>query len=204
MDLANLNLPVGAQTLEETITMIEKNARLAATVRRDLVSDIQAVARLIGRHPSEVSTSIPSLRAELRKVAPGASGVAAKRFTNVRSSLARALRLVRVLPRQRPRAEPTPGWQALWDRIDARHTKARLSRLIEYCSHRCIEPSEISDSTLQRFQAHLDATSLYADPKKITDDAARALNRVSETLGLNLTALTVSKTGRYTTRPLDA
>lgn len=204
MDLKFSHFLVSAQTLDEVITMVESNLYLAEMTRRDLVSDVRAVARLLGRHPSEITTAPPALRAELRKVAPGVAGISAKRFTNIRSSLARALRITRVLPRPRPRAELTPTWQSIWDHVEERPLKARLSRLIEYCGHGRIEPHEVDDATLERFRQHLDATSLYADPRKVADDAARTLNRVARTQGLTLNILTVSKTGRYTTRPLDA
>lgn len=204
MDLTPSQVPVTAQTLDETIAIVEASLHLGATMKRDMVSDLRTVARLLGRHPSEITTTPRTLRTELRKVAPGAAGISAKRFTNIRSNLARALRIARVLPRPRPRTELTPSWQTIWDRIEERHLKLRLSRLIKYCGHRRIDPSEVGDATLEQFRQHLDATSLYQDPKKVVDDAARALNRVAKTQGLPLTVLGVSKTGRYTTRTLDA
>lgn len=204
MDLTPAHLPVTARTLADVIILVEDNPRLTPTVRRDLGSDLRTMARLLGRHPSEIEAHPATLRAALRRVSPGIAGLSSKRFTNVRSNLARALWIARLLPRVRPRAQRTRAWQSIWDGIAEQHLKARLSRFIDYCCHRRIEPSGVNDTTLEEFRKHLDATSLYVDPKKVTDDAARALNRIAKEQGLPLNVLAVSKTGRYTTRPLEA
>jgi hypothetical protein len=204
MDLSKTDQLSTALTLEQVIFEVEQNTILSASARRDIASDVRSVARLIGRHPSEVPADVSTLRAALQNVNIGVAGITSKRFTNIRSSLARSLRLVRILPRKRPGSKLTPAWQTILDGIKERHRVARLARFVHYCSARRIEPEEVDDQTVWRFRAFLEITSLYVEPRKIADDAARAFNCVSTEQELGFAILSVSKRGRYTTRPLES
>ncbi len=200
-----MNMPIFTipDTLQDVVERLQLNKALSDTKRRDLVSDVRSAARLIGRHPREISTDVPSLRTALREVRPKVHNISEGRFRNVKSNLARALRFVRVLPRPRSKPQMTDAWSEYWSIVGPKHLQVRLSKFVTFCLHREIEPRDVNEDAFRDFQEVLDKTSIYKLPKKVSDDAARAWNRINECNRLQLATLTVSKTGRYVTPRLD-
>ncbi len=199
---ANIKTSV-ADTLQDAIDFIDGLSSFSARRRRDLVSDLKSVARILGRHPSEIALDVPMLRTALQRVNPGVHNISSKRFTNIRSSLDCALRLVRVLPRKRPKPPKTSAWQAYWDRIPKHYMKARVTRFIDYCLFLGIEPEDVTDATVAMYRSSLERTSIYKCPTKVTNDSARMWNYLNEKNYLGLAILSVSKTGRYVTPKLE-
>lgn len=177
-----MNMPIFTipDTLEDVVERLLLNKALSDNSRRDLVSDVRSAARLIGRHPREITTDVPSLRAALREVHPKVHNISEGRFRNVKSNLARALRLVRVLPRPRSKPQMTDAWSDFWSHVGPKHVQARLSRFVTFCLHSKIEPRDVSSDTVQAFREMLNKTSIYKLPNKVADDAARAWNRINE------------------------
>ena len=157
-------LPV---TLADVISRLEANVLLSDISRRDLLSSVRTVARLLGQHPSDIVANVPSLRAGLLEVSPRMHKMSDGRFRNIKSGLTKALRLDRILPRKHPKPASTPAWKEFRIHFTTRQMYAGISSFITFCLQRRIEPSAVNDATLQRFMAEREATSLGQSPYKI-------------------------------------
>ncbi len=78
-------------TLADVLAIVAA-ADLAPVRRRDMISAINRFCEMAGRSPSETPPEACEVRAELRKIRPAKFGVSAKTFSNLKCSLAAALR----------------------------------------------------------------------------------------------------------------
>ena len=77
---ALVEIKIGAATLAEVLDHLERNSRLSATRRRDLISAVNGVAQLLGQHPSGIQADVPSLRTALLAVDLIRHNIQRKRF----------------------------------------------------------------------------------------------------------------------------
>ena len=72
------------QTLADLIPLIEQ-ANLSPTQKRDRISAVRTVARVLGAAPEDVDVDITRLRRRLEAVAPAAADLSRGGWNNVRS-----------------------------------------------------------------------------------------------------------------------
>jgi len=156
-------------TLDDAIARLETDKSLGPTRRRDMISALNSLARILGRDPAGVPAHPRFLQMRMKDVAPAAHDVSAARWANVRSLTATALQhLGLTLLPGRYTAPFADAWQELWDALPPGNgLRCRLSRLLHYCSANRINPGAVDDTLLDRFGAALANESLVKYPHEI-------------------------------------
>ena len=170
-------------TIADAIERLRRMPGLDDTRRRDLVSGLAGLCRMLGRPPE----SVPAVPAAIRILRDGQSpmlaGVARKTLQNVMSNATAAFRTLGISD-QKPsrRIARTAAWQALHDGIGDRGARNQLSRLSHYCSAEGIEPGNVDDAVIDRFLGMLRRDTLL-DERRIRGlhrATARTWNRLVE------------------------
>ena len=151
--------PNAPATLADVIERL-KTSRLDATRKRDLVSAVNRVAKMLHRSPDEVPASLPELRRRLLAIHPRTENISARTMANIKAALAKALVITRAASRPLPKVEPNEAWQKFLVSAPAKHNRHGLSRFARYCSMRGLAPADIGDETLRQFESFLDTTLL--------------------------------------------
>lgn len=178
---ANVSPFVSPQTrmLDSVITQIDGMADLTPTRRRDLKSALSTIARLLGKAPNRVPANINWIYIRLRRVAPAAHNMSAKRFKNIKSDAIKALALTGC---SRERADwlrpPCPAWQALLDRVTDKHDLWKLTQLAQYCSALSVPPNAMNDDHIRGLLETLIAESFQNRPEHKVAEAIKVWNRL--------------------------
>jgi integrase len=173
-----------AATLADVLSLIDRSA-LIATRRRDMVSAIKRVCEMAGTTPASTPAQPPHVRRVLSRIRPAAHGVTAKTYSNLRSLLAAALHLAGVAdPLGRGVASRHPEWRRLLQVIaDDQRLSNGLVTFANWCASQEISPSAVSDATVQRFLAWLEARTLYPKPRDLVRRTPKLWNEASTKYG---------------------
>ena len=165
--------------LDSVIEQIGGMTDLKPTRRRDLKSALSTIARLLGKAPDRVPANINWLYIRLRRVAPAAHNMSAKRFKNIKSDAMKALALTGC---SRERADwlrpPCPAWQALLDRVTDKHDQWKLTQLAQYCSALSVPPNAMSDDHVRGLLETLITESFQNRPEHKVAEAIKVWNRL--------------------------
>ena len=95
-------------------------------------------------------------------------GLSAKRYANVRSGVATALRAFgEARPPITRRIPPTPEWQSLLGRIAVRTRRAAIARLACFATVMAIPPDQVGRDALLGFHEALVAEEIVKQPRRI-------------------------------------
>ena len=192
-----------AQTLRTVLDALKANRSLTDTKRRDLISAINRVASILHKAPEDIPANAPDLRRMLASVHPVQAGIAKKTWSNIKSNLAKALRVTRSLPRDIPKTERSAGWQEFLSNANAKHQRHVLSRFVNFCCQKGLEPEQVSDAVMQELQTYLDARILSKEPGVLCKDMAQTWNAIISRNNLPLQKLTYQKGGAHRCVPLS-
>lgn len=189
-------------TLQAVIDALQRNRTLTEKRKRDLLSAVRTSSRLLGLHPSAIPVDVPTLRTRLLAVEPLQHRMTRKRFGNIKADLGTALVITRALPRPRPVPERTPEWVSFLGSAEAKHQAWSLSRLVNFCLARRIEPVGVTDDVVAQFERHLDQTILTKELREIIVAMTQTWNGIVRRKTLALPLLTIPHKERYVTPPL--
>ncbi len=165
--------------LSDVIAQIDSMTKLKPTRQRDLKSALTSIARLLGKAPDRVPANISWLHIRLRRVAPAANNMSAKRFRNIKSDAIKALAMTGC---SRARADwlrlPCPAWQALLDRVADKHDLWKLTQLAQYCSALDVPPNAVNDGHTRGLLKTLITESFQSNPRHKVADAIKVWNRL--------------------------
>lgn len=165
--------------LDSVITQIAGMTDIKPTRRRDLKSALNTIARLLGKAPDRVPANVNWLYIRLRRVAPAAHDMSAKRFKNIKSDAIKALALTGC---SRARANwlrpPCPAWQALLDLVTDKHDQWKLTQLAQYCSALGVRPNAMNDDHIRGMLETLIAESFQNKPEHKVAEAIKVWNRL--------------------------
>jgi hypothetical protein len=147
-------------TLSYIVTLLQQNVMLSAHRRRDLISAVLRICEITGVDPRTTPASLQFMRPLISKIHPAKHDLTPKTLSNLRSNFRAAL--VHALPRT-PR-HSDPEWERLRATLPNSRMKIRLSRLIGFCEHKRISPSEVNDEVIGQFLAHLESDKLTPSP----------------------------------------
>jgi integrase len=172
-------------TLADVLSLLDQSG-LTGTRRRDMVSALKRVCEMAGTPPASVPAQPPHLRELLSRIRPAAHGVTAKSYSNLRSLLAAALQLAGVIdPLGRGAARRHPVWGPLLEAIaDDQRLSNGLAAFANWCANQGISPGEVSDTTVQRFLAWLEARTLYPKPRDLVRRVPKLWNEASTKFNL--------------------
>ena len=162
-------------TLAELISRIE-GADLTATQRRDQISAVRRVARLLDGEPASIAADPAGLRRRLDALSPEALGLSKGAWANMRSLLKRALAHLgqEIGPR---RAMPiSPAWMELLERMD-QNRRIRISPLVRHLSAKRIGPGHVEFKDLESYRDHILHDRLRGNAEKTWDSLVWTWNR---------------------------
>ena len=88
------------------VARIVEQAALPATRRRDLLSAVNRICVMTGRHPAVLQAEAVALRQVISTIRPAAHGISKQTFANLRSAFVAALCLAGVVDSNAARACP--------------------------------------------------------------------------------------------------
>jgi hypothetical protein len=171
-------------TLENVLDIILADTSLASPRRQDMASALRTLGKVLGQPLREVPVHAPALRALLAASSPGAVGLSAGRWANVRSLVRKAFALADVGKAPRPQPTPlTPAWKTLMSGFVGRennHMRLGLSRLARFASGHGVDPAQVNDKLLTALLTYLSADALHKNPRRSHRMACQAWNRAVE------------------------
>jgi integrase len=171
-------------TLADVLSLLDESG-LTGTRRRDMVSAIKRFCEMAGIMPASIPAKPSQVRELLSRIRPAAHDITAKSYSNLRSLLAAALQLAGVIdPLGRGVASRDPKWRQLLDVIaDDQRLSNGLITFANWCASYDISPSEVNDTTVQRFLAWLEARTLYPKPRDLVRRVPKLWNEGSKKYG---------------------
>src|SRR5438874_5791030 len=143
-------------TLQSVLDRLAGERALSDSRKRDLRSAILSFAKLKGQPPAAIPLDLSDIRRTLESMVPAGAQISAKRWSNLRSDLARAIEASGLRPILKTRGlRPDEAWTRILMRADKR-IRHRLSRFARWASLQRIAPEDVEDSTIVRFLAELD------------------------------------------------
>ena len=160
--------------LADIISLVQ-NAELTAIQKRDQISAVRTIARVLEAEPSQLEADPRRLRLRLDAIAPEAIGLSKGRWANLRSLLGKAMEHGRVVAPSRRVTPISPSWQRLLNRLD-KNRRTRLSALARHLSAEEIEPSALTLEHLRQYQQRIIDDRLRGRPEKAWDAITFAWN----------------------------
>ncbi|WP_413717615.1 hypothetical protein [Silicimonas sp. MF1-12-2] len=167
--------------LGDVIERLDRVDDLSPTRRRDLKSDIQAIARLVGGNLETTPANINWLHVRLRRVHPAQHGITKKRFQNIKSGALKALKLTGA---SRERNDwlraPSPEWAKLLEMVADKHDRWKLTQLAQFCSALEVAPADVSDDHVRDLRTALIEESFKNKPGAVVANAVKTWNRLKD------------------------
>jgi integrase len=171
--------PIFGPTLLDVREAIAINESLDAQVRRNLISNVNTMCRVLDRQPQHVPASLNLLRPMMQAASPGAIHVSPRNWQNVKSGVTRAINLcgfsASFIPKDVPIAE---SWNPVIAHAEGTQTRWSMRRFARFCSARQITPAQVNDRVMPEYLAFLKDVGSKA-PETCRDDLIRHWNRIS-------------------------
>lgn len=170
-----------APSFGKLIERLTQSDTLSPERRRDLISGLRRLAKVLG-HPVENVPADPRwLRPRIARVAPVAAGLSAKSWTNIVSDAKAAMAQCGIVaPKSKQREHLSPHWRDLWGSVMAArdpYLQASLGRLVHFLSRLGIAPSEVDDSHAALYREALERNEVAKDTEATWRAAICAWNR---------------------------
>ncbi|MCR9178459.1 MAG: site-specific integrase [Alphaproteobacteria bacterium] len=164
-------------TLQDVLERIVASG-LPKASKRNMISALNAVAKVTGKPLSRFPADVARIREVLERKDWGATGYSKRNWSNIRSSVRRAIEESGLVPgRVATRVPLSPRWQDLVDTIRVTQAKSNLKRLGHFCSAHQISPEDVTDRTVEAFLTHLDEQELCKTPEQIVRTTIADWNR---------------------------
>jgi integrase len=184
--------PAAPVTLAGVLAVLERDGKLTATRRRDLVSAVKRVAILLGDEPAAIPLDMGAISARLAGVNPVAVGISTKRLANIRSDFLAGAKASGLMPVTLAAKSPlSQAWVDLFARRSGRRTHIGLSRLARYASAHGVRPEDINDEAIGDFIAAVREQSLSPRPTVLHRRVTRIWNEAARDPALGLRPVTV-------------
>jgi len=184
--------PAAPVTLAAVLAALERNRKLTATRRRDLVSAVKRVAALLGFEPAAIPLDMGTISGKLAAVNPVAVGLTTKSFANIRSNFVAAAKASGAMKVQAKGKSPlSPVWVDLFARLSGRRAHIGLSRLARFASARGLAPEDINDEVMDDLMAAVRDGSLCPRPTVLHRRVTQIWNEAARDRRLGLRLVTV-------------
>ena len=179
-------------TLAGMLAALERDGKLTATRRRDLVSAVKRVAALLGDEPAAIPLDMAAISGKLAAVNPVAVGLTTKSSANIRSNFLAAAKASGAMPVKAKGKSPlSQVWVDLFARLSGRRARIGLSRLARFASARGIAPTDINDEVIAELIAAVREGSLCPRPTVLHRKVAQIWNEAARDPALGLRTVTV-------------
>jgi len=192
-------------TFADAIEAIKQDETLRASRRRDDISALTSLARILKKDPADVPANTAWLRQRLKQLHPKQVGISDKRLANIRSSVIGALRRYGAGTHlYQARGEMTAEWRNLFERVSDQTERYKFSRFFRWCSTTGITREQVTQDAVAAFQAMIESETLVKKPRKVVSNMVHAWNRCRDAVqGWPDVALVYEGTRSPWTFPLD-
>lgn len=191
--------------LQQALDRIHLTVGLSDSCKRDYVSALKRIARMLGRAPADVPAGMSQLRSLVNGLHHVQAGITKKSLANVRSTLVAALRVANGLSAAgNSKPEMSSAWTTLFSKIETAWHRYTLARLARFCTTLGYSPAQVNDEVMQRLEYMLREEFTLKDPAEIRKEIAQTWNCVIARHELDLTKISVPSSAGYQTLPLSA
>lgn len=156
------------QTLADVIAQLEADQSLAAPRKREMLSALRSICRILTAASQPLSAEPRLLRQHLDGVSHMSAGLSRGRWNNIRSLTLAALKHAGVRTMVRGRRQPLAlAWQALRVQLPDKRFEYGLSRFMGFCTLHRIAPENVDATVLKRFELEIENYSLAKKPEQI-------------------------------------
>lgn len=166
--------PPSRTTLADLIPLIEK-ANLSPIQKRDRLSAVRTVARLLDANLDDIDAEPGRLRRRLETIAPQALGLSRGRWNNIRSLVGKALALARPVLPGRGTARLLPEWEALLAPL-ARNRASNLLAMARHLTVIGVRPRDVTLAELEAYHRAIVNDRLRAKPEETWDSIVWSWN----------------------------
>jgi integrase len=170
-------------TLADVLVAIERDASLSESKREAWCCSIRRIARFLERDPSGLPARLLALRFGITRLHHAQLRVSRKTLQNHLANLKAAIRKFGSVERLSGRGVAlNSAWQALYDKLTAPRLRLGLSSFLRYCSANGIEPSSVSDVTVQTFIRYASEVQFTIKPRDLHKQVARCWGQARESV----------------------
>ena len=184
----------GTIVLGALIAAIESDPALTERSRQDLLTALRSFCHHLGLDPNETEANFFSLRGALKGFHPRLKGITPKTWSNIRSLVTQAMNRYGAARRASLPVQLNEQWRVVRDSFAATGLVRSLSRFVNFCAERNIQPSTVIQQTFDDYLHFLEQGTLNRYPKKAHRLACVAWNRAVRALPeLSLSAIAVPR-----------
>ncbi len=167
---------IAGPTLDNVLALVPSLAA-SSQAHQNMASGIRTLCRVLDKRPAEIPIHTPTLRRLIAAASPGAVGLGAARWRNVRSDVGRAVRLSGLSVDVAAEKVPlTDDWEAVALRAENPVQRSVLRRFGRFCCSRQVAPEDADDDVLDQFLDYLDLNQLSKTPERTVRDVIRFWN----------------------------
>lgn len=159
----------GTPMLSDVIAELQADATLPNTRKRDYISGLRRIAKVLGRPSEDVPCDTRWLQKRLGKITPAAQNMTVKTWQNAVSNARSALAHVQLIERKIRRIDDlSPQWHSLWSLVlesKDRTLQPSLRRFVQFLSGQSIAPEDVCDDHALAYHDALIASEISKSPE---------------------------------------
>lgn len=164
-------------TLANVLELIP-GAPASPQARQNMASATRAVGRVLDRDLRHIPIHAPTYRKLIERASPGAVGLSASRWRNVKSDANRAIRLSGLSVDVRPELVPlTEDWEDVVSLLTTRTDRHALRRFARFCCSLQCSPKDVNGDIVDRYFADLEISQLAKNPEVTAKTLVRVWNK---------------------------
>jgi integrase len=170
-------------SLADVLAAVERDASLAEPKREAWCCSIRRIANFLEREPAQLPARLLALRFGISRLHHAQLGVSRKTLQNHLANLKAAIRHFSSVERMSGRGVPlNTAWQALYDKLSLPRLRLGLAGFFRYCSANGVEPSFVSDKTVDAFVRYVSEVQFTIKPGDLHKQIARCWGRARESV----------------------
>lgn len=170
--------PKGTVFFTDVAAVLKSDQALAAHRKRDLMSALRRVSKVLALPMSEIPADRRWLRVHLDRVSPPQLRIARKTCANVRSNVMAALEHAGLGAPPYQNNGLATAWECLKDELPRGNDRGALGRFSQFCSNRGVDPDDVTDADVSAYRAAVDEWSLTKRPDQAIYYVTTSWNRL--------------------------
>ncbi|WP_175577695.1 site-specific integrase [Mongoliimonas terrestris] len=179
-------------TMADLMIVVQADAILPESRRRNLTSSIRCFCRVLGFEPESATASFDFFRDRLGKFSPAHAKMRPHRWRTIRSEVGFALRrFVLKVSSTKEMIAQDKEWAAVRSCLATRKMPWALSRLIRYCLEQGIGPRAVDDTVLAGYIDAYRQTTFKTDPDRHYYDVCKVWRQLATDSQLGLKSVAI-------------
>ena len=165
------------------VFVIERDTSLPKSKRDAWCCSSRRIAKFLGRDPAQLPARLGALRYGIARLHHAQLGISRKTLQNHIANLKATVRYFDSTKRLSGRGIAlTSAWKVLYEKLTAPRLRLGLSSFFRYCSANGINPSSVSDVTVEAFIRYANEVQFTIKPRDLHKQVARCWNRAQESV----------------------